>query len=308
LKQHESDRERLSQSLKQHESELERLTDLLRRRDAEHQAAVEGLEQQIVEFERLLTSNDVAWKQRCEELASELTAREEERGQQWEEAMAELAEHTAERRRLSELLEYREAEQRRLIDEHAVEKVQIEQSIRGECERVRAHLDATTRREIDALRLDLQQLIEDLQGTAAQLEQRTEEYEHLMEEVTAPCDTSEVVDPADVERLMKSVAAYRVELVQVTENTIRTLEPMATAGRVAIASSRELQAAVEAVDARSRQLLEQCALDDINRPEIEHLRRDAIGAASLVRQLLQVFGDAARSGGNGAETAVGETP
>src|SRR5258708_10206641 len=107
---------------------------------------------------------------------------------------------------------------------------------------------------------------------------------------------------------MKSVAAYRIELVQVTENTIRTLEPMATAGRVAIASSRELQAAVEAVDARSRQLLAQCALDDINRPEIEHLRRDSIGSASLVAQLLHVFGDSARSAGSGAETAVGETP
>jgi hypothetical protein len=90
------------------------------------------------------------------------------------------------------------------------------------------------------------------------------------------------------------VAAYRIELVQITENTIRTLEPMATAGRVAIASSRELQAAVEAVDARSRELLAKCALDDVNRPEIERLRRDSISAASLVRQLLQVFGDSTR--------------
>jgi len=69
---------------------------------------------------------------------------------------------------------------------------------------------------------------------------------------------------------------------------------LATAGRVAIASSRELQAAVEAVDARSRELLAKCALDDVNRPEIERLRRDSISAASLVRQLLQVFGDSTR--------------
>jgi hypothetical protein len=128
-----------------------------------------------------------------------------------------------------------------------------------------------------------------------------------MEEVTAPGDPRDVVDPADVERLMKSVAAYRIELVQVTENTIRTLEPMATAGRVAIASSRELQAAVEAVDARSRQLLERCALDDVNRPEIERLRRDSIGAASLVRQLVQVFGESTRLTGHGEESVVEET-
>jgi hypothetical protein len=168
---------------------------------------------------------------------------------------------------------------------------------------VQADHDESRRREIDVLRLDIRQLVEDLHGTAAQLEQRNDEYERLMEEVTTPCDRSELVDPADVERLMKSVAAYRIELVQVTENTIRTLEPMATAGRVAIASSRELQAAVEAVDARSRQLLAQCGLDDVNRSEIESLRRDSIGAASLVRQLLQVFGDSTRSAGHGAETA-----
>ena len=219
---------------------------------------------------------------------------------------AQLLEHANERRRLSELLEHRAggaAVSHRSSTQ--VEKIQIEQSVRGECERVQADLEETRRREIDALRVDMQQLVEDLQGTAAQLEQRTDEYERLMEEVTAPCDTGDVVDPADVERLMKSVAAYRIELVQVTENTIRTLEPMATAGRVAIASSRELQAAVEAVDARSRQLLEQCALDDINRPEIEDLRRDSIGAASLVRQLLQVFGDSARSAGNGARDCRG---
>jgi len=70
---------------------------------------------------------------------------------------------------------------------------------------------------------------------------------------------------------------------------------MATAGRVAVASSQELQEAVEAVDRRSRQLLAQCALDDVNRTEIETLRRDAIAAASLVRQLVQVFGESSRT-------------
>jgi hypothetical protein len=90
----------------------------------------------------------------------------------------------------------------------------------------------------------------------------------------------------------------------VTENIIRTLEPMATAGRVAIASSRELQAAVEAVDVRSRELLEQCGLDDGNRPEIERLRRDSIALASLVRQLLQVFGETTRAAGQADEPAT----
>jgi hypothetical protein len=220
---------------------------------------------------------------------------------------AQLLEHATAHQRLSEELEQVEAERQRLIDRHETEKVRVEQSVRGECERAQARVEQTRRLEIDGLRQDIRQLVDDLQGTAAQLDQRTDEYERLMEEVTAPGDPGEVVDPAHVERLMKSVAAYRIELVQVTENTIRTLEPMATAGRVAIASSRELQAAVEAVDARSRQLLEQCALDDVNRPEIERLRRDSIGAASLVRQLLQVFGESTRLAGQTDEQDGGET-
>src|SRR5262249_35686141 len=156
-------------------------------------------------------------------------------------------------------------------------------------------------------RHDIRQLVDDLQGTAAQLDQRSGDYDRLMKKVTALGEPGEVQDLTGVERLLKSVAAYRTELVQVTEHTVRTLEPLATAGRVAIDSSRELEAAVEAVDVRSRQLLEQCALDDGNRPELERLRRDSIAAASLVRQLLQVFGETTRPAAQADEHAAGQT-
>jgi len=56
-----------------------------------------------------------------------------------------------------------------------------------------------------------------------------------------------------------------------------------------------LQTAIEAVDRRSKQLLAQCALDDVQRQEIEGLRRDAIDAASLVRQLMPLLGDPTRA-------------
>jgi PAS domain S-box-containing protein len=298
LRQRDSEHQRLTELLKQHESELQRVSEVLQQRDLRHQADVENLHQQIAECERALTANDEAWKQRCEELASELTASDGERKQRWEQLNAQLIEHSTERQRLSDLLEDRQVEQQRLVEDHAQEKIRIEQTVRSECDRALADVDARRRHEIEALRTEMQRLAGELQRTAEQLAQRTAEYDRLTANVHAR-DAHEPVDPADLQRLMKSVAAYRIELVQITENTIRTLEPMATAGRVAIASSRELQAAVEAVDARSRQLLAQCALDDVNRPEIECLRRDSIGAASLVRQLVQVFGESLRSSTHG---------
>src|SRR6185503_4609840 len=126
-----------------------RLTALLKQREGEHQAAVEALQQQVVECERALTSNDEVWKQRCEELSSQLTAQDEQRKERWDALTAQLLEHRNERQRLAELLEHREAEQRRLIDEHAAEKTQIEQSVRVACERAHAEVDETRRREIE---------------------------------------------------------------------------------------------------------------------------------------------------------------
>ena len=289
LKDGEAEQQRLAGLVQAHQAEEQRLSQLLEKRDDEHRAAVDALQQQIEECERALSANDESWKQRCEELSNQLGATEQEGRGRWEQLTAQLVEHVNERQRLSELVEQREAEQQRLISAHLAEKVQLEKAVRGECKREQAEIDEGRRREIETLRIEMRQLAEDLQRTASELAQRTAEYERLTAEVHAR--DHEPIDPADVQRLMKSVAAYRVELVQVTENTIRTLEPMATAGRVAIASSRELQTAVEAVEERSRQLLAQCGLDDPNRGEIERLRRDSIAASSLVRQLLAVFGD-----------------
>src|SRR5262249_34900495 len=258
LQQRDAEQQRLVEALEQHKREQQRLADLLERQKVDHGATVEALQQQIVEFERGLTANDEAWKHRCEELSSELATKSEERKQRWQELSAQAAERAAEARRLSELLELSGTEQKRLVAEYATERVRLEQSVRGECERAVAAAEDQRRRETDALRLEIRKIVEDLQGTATELERRTKEHERLMAAAAAPRDAA-VIDPAHVDRLMKSLAAHRIELLQVTDNTIRTLEPMATAGRVAIASSRELQEAVEAVDTRSRKLLAQCA-------------------------------------------------
>jgi PAS domain S-box-containing protein len=304
MRRQESERQQLAESLKQSEIEQQKLTELLKRRDAEHALTVEGFHQQIVEFERALAASDESWKARCEELSAELTATDQERTRRWEELTTQLVEHAAERQRLSHEVEQSDAERQWLIERHETEKVRIEQSVRGECERIQMLVEEARRLEIDGLRHDIRQLVDDLQGTAAQLNQRSDDYDRLMKKLTAMGEPGEMRNLTDVERFLKSAAAYRIELVQVTENIIRTLEPMATAGRVAIASSRELQAAVEAVDVRSRELLEQCGLDDGNRPEIERLRRDSIALASLVRQLLQVFGETTRAAGQADEPAT----
>jgi PAS domain S-box-containing protein len=307
LQQRDTEQHRLLEALDQHKREQRRLTDLLTRQKADHGATVEALQQQIVEFERGLTANDEAWKHRCEELSAELAAKGEERTQRWQELSAQAAERAAETRRLSELLELSGAAQKRLVAEWATEKVRLEQSVRDGCERAAAAVEEQRRRETDSLRLEIRHIVDDLQRTATELERRTNEHDQLLAAATAPRDANAVIDPAYVDRLMKSLAAHRIELVQVTENTIRTLEPMATAGRVAIAASRELQDAIESVDARSRTLLAQCGLDDLNRPEIENLRRDSIAAASLVRQLAQVFGESTRVGAHTPERVSGET-
>jgi hypothetical protein len=66
---------------------------------------------------------------------------------------------------------------------------------------------------------------------------------------------------------------------------------MAVSGRAAIAACRELQTIVAAVEARTKHLLLETALDADNRSVIEGLRRDAIDAASLARQILQIDAD-----------------
>jgi hypothetical protein len=65
---------------------------------------------------------------------------------------------------------------------------------------------------------------------------------------------------------------------------------MALSGRAAIAVGRELQTIMAAVEARTKHMLVQTALGADNRHVIEGLRCDAIDAASLARQILQVNG------------------
>lgn len=85
---------------------------------------------------------------------------------------------------------------------------------------------------------------------------------------------------------LKTLADQHVELQSLEENA-RSLEPLASAGRLALDVGRELQRKVAAVDARARTLLVRCGQTSPDRQQVEALLADAAGAASLARQFIQ---------------------
>lgn len=85
---------------------------------------------------------------------------------------------------------------------------------------------------------------------------------------------------------LKALADQRVELQGLEENA-RRLEPLASAGRLALDVGRELQRKVAAVDAGARALLARCEQASPDRQQVEALLADAVGAASLARQFIQ---------------------
>jgi hypothetical protein len=83
---------------------------------------------------------------------------------------------------------------------------------------------------------------------------------------------------------VKALADQKLELRILTEN-IRSVEPLAAAGRLAIEMQGELQALLMQVDERTARLIERSSLDAVDRSEIEHLRGETARAASLARQV-----------------------
>ena len=153
-----------------------------------------------------------------------------------------------------------------------------------------------TGRLLEHARIELQQAVDDRQRLVGLLDDRESDLQRLLSEQTDARTHAErklaeaVRTQGDVE---KSIADLRVEFQSVDENA-RHLEWLAAAGRAAREIGQELQTIVEAVDARTRHLLTQSSVDDNGRHVIESLRGDAIGAASLVRQIMHA-GEGARA-------------
>jgi hypothetical protein len=152
--------------------------------------------------------------------------------------------------------------------------------------------------------MQLEQTMSEQQRLKTLLEERDVEQERLMVEHQRTIvehqrvTTEHRTDHAQAERdladaasrtdeVVKALENRRVELQSVERNA-RNLESLAAAGRLALDIGRELHTLVAAVDTRAKFLLDQCSLDAADREEIEALRGDAIRAASLARQIVQV--------------------
>jgi hypothetical protein len=92
-------------------------------------------------------------------------------------------------------------------------------------------------------------------------------------------------------QIVKTLADQRVELDQ-WRTLVGELEPVASAGRLAIQLARELHQVMLSLENRAGFLLGVSPLDASCRPEMESLRADAIRASSLARQLARPHADA----------------
>jgi len=85
----------------------------------------------------------------------------------------------------------------------------------------------------------------------------------------------------------KALADHRVEL-QSIDSTVRHMEPLAAAGRLALDVARDLATVAADIDARAACLIAESPVDSSSREQIEQLRTDAVRMSSLVRQMLQL--------------------
>jgi hypothetical protein len=145
-----------------------------------------------------------------------------------------------------------------------------------------------TQRHLETVRAELQQALDDRLRLVGLLDDREADHQRLLSEQVDARTAAERKLAAAVQKyaeVEKSLGDLRVEL-QSLDETARHLEWLAAAGRAAREVGRELQTVVEAVDARTRHLIAQSTLDSDERHVIESLRGDAIGAASLLRQIV----------------------
>ena len=229
------------------------------------------------------------------------------------EAEARLVEREAEQEalrgeqvRLRAALDEAVAERAGLATQLEAHRAELERSLTEKEERHRLETDEHLRvldtlrvehsQAFDALRVEMEQAATDRNHLTSQL--TAIEDAHLRQVADLRAEYDELVQVSDTYRQQmvrdhevarsgfeKAVADHRVEL-QSMDLATRNLEPLAVAGRLALAVARELLTAVADIDARAACLVAECPVESSSREEIEQLRADAVRASSLARQIL----------------------
>jgi PAS domain S-box-containing protein len=306
LAEHAAERERLERALAEHVAERETLQRALsderqRLLAEERQRLLEKEEvQQRLESLRTDLEQTLAERQRLETSLAEQRQRllqEQEGRQELEGLRTDLERALAERQRLEASMAEHAANHQRMVAEYVVDRAQLQRALTEEHQRVLQLKEHEGQQRLDALKTELDQALAGRQQLATLLDQREADHQRALSEHAAACALAEhelaaaMQKHADAE---KALADLRVELQSVDDNA-RNIEWLAAAGRAAREIGRELQTIIAAVDARTRHLLAQSSLEADNRHVIEALRGDAIGAASLARQIVQAEGPATTS-------------
>jgi len=204
----------------------------------------------------LLTIRDLSATRRLELALEEETRRR----QSLEEIQMDL-DREVQRDRLAVMLEQSDAERQRIEAEHEAAQAQLEQSL------AEAHQQQQ------------------------KLKERLSASETSRERLVAEC----VVDRAAAERALgeavrkvqqsrKTLADQRIEAQGLFEH-MRTIEPLAEVGRLALQIAPELQSVVAKLDAQAGRLLGLSSLDANYRDAVEVLRDQARYLASQARRL-----------------------
>ncbi len=260
-----------------------------------------------VELERTLTNthhavvNDERARREAAEAALQQALADGRR--QREELEGKVEQVLAEGLRLGQMLEESESESTRLtalVDasaktreqlegEHAMERLRMQQSLADEHRLALEQKDHEARQRIDELKHTLQGALAESQRLetvveAVEAERRTLLAEHDAARAVAERALSAAAEQSD--RIAQALAAQRAEL-QISEDPTRRLEPLAAAGRLALEISRELQDVLASLDDRARRWLAGSTVQASERDAIEAVRREAVRAASLSRQVMQ---------------------
>jgi hypothetical protein len=265
-----------------------------------HDEARVDLEHRLLTAHRAALAEERRRRETAEaDLQQLLAEAREQRGQletQVEQVLAEgirlgqmLEESEAETTRLEALVDASAKTREQLETEHAMERLRIQEALAEEHQFALQERDNEARLRVDDLKQTLQGALAESQRLERLVEAGQADRRMLLADHDAARAVTERALAAAAEqsdRIAQALAAQRAEL-QISEDHTRRLEPLAAAGRLALEISRELQDVLASLDDRARRLLAGSTSQGADRDTIEAVRREAVRAASLARQVMQ---------------------